>query len=108
MYSSHSGNCQNFSWFNLPWSIIFLISESAFVFPITTVYNPNASSYTNLLQQILYNIYGIDGKNTNYTDIFYDITIGRDGVYTSNEGFDIPTGLGVFDCEKLSNYIAGL
>lgn len=75
---------------------------------ITTVYNPNASSYTNLLQQILYNIYGIDGKNTNYTDIFYDITIGRDGIYTSEEGFDIPTGLGVFDCEKLSNYIAGL
>jgi len=77
---------------------------------ITTVYKISVPppSYTNLLQQILYNIYGIDGKNTNYTDIFYDITIGRDGVYTSNEGFDIPTGLGVFDCEKLSNYIANL
>lgn len=77
---------------------------------ITTVYRTSdpPPSYTNLLQQILYNIYGTDGKNPNYTDIFYDITIGRDGIYTSNEGFDIPTGLGVFDCEKLSNYIANL
>lgn len=73
---------------------------------ITTVYP--LPSYTNLLQQILYNIYGTDGKNPNYIDIFYDITIGRDGVYMSNDGFDIPTGLGVFDCEKLSNYIANL
>jgi SAM-dependent methyltransferase len=70
------------------------------VLPIPYEYTPAKSI---LLQQIIYDMYV--NHQIDYKNIFYDITIGRDGIYTTNEGFDIPTGLGVFDCEKLSNYI---
>lgn len=70
-----------------------------------TTYYKGGTRQTNLLQNILYSTYGSNGSNPTYSNNFYDVKAGRDGKYTSGGGFDMPTGLGVQNCDNLTKTI---
>jgi subtilase family serine protease len=63
--------------------------------------NKRKSTYTSLqnrsntIQPLLYN-------KDNY-NCFFDITEGKSGQYVATEGYDIPSGLGSFNCARLIN-----
>jgi subtilase family serine protease len=66
--------------------------------PVTTSYT---KTQKNLLQNLLYkNIYV---NKSLYSSNFYDVTKGTDGKYTTSEGFDVSTGLGVQKCSVFTN-----
>ena len=79
---------------------------TAYSQPPTIPSQTNVPPPTNLLQTCLYNnIYGNSNKSV-YTSNFYDIPAGgMDGMYSSNVGFDIPTGLGVPNCTAFASSI---
>jgi len=56
------------------------------------------STKVNLLQNYLY-------KNLLYSQKFYDVSSGVDGIYTAGSGVDVPTGLGVPQITFISNDI---
>lgn len=66
----------------------------------------NLTSVTNVLsnsiklQPFLYN-------NLN-KNIFYDIVTGKDGIYSATHGFDLASGLGVINCQRLINKIGNI
>jgi len=68
---------------------------------ITTAYSYYKSnpSTTTLLQNLLYD-------STKYANLFYDIKIGKDGIYSALPNYDIATGLGVLSCKALQNELA--
>jgi subtilase family serine protease len=63
---------------------------------ITTAYTV---TNTNLVQKILYN-------PKLYSTNFYDITRGKDGIYTAGSGVDVATGLGAPNCNTLCSNIS--
>jgi subtilase family serine protease len=68
------------------------------------LYNSNPNSQYGI-QNILYNIYGSD-KNM-YNSLFYDVTQGTSGNYTTMKGYDLPCGLGSPKIEAFVPYLVG-
>ena len=68
-----------------------------------TLFNSNPNSSYGI-QNIIYNIYGSD-KNL-YSKLFYDVTQGTSGNYSTMKGYDIPTGLGSPKIETFVPYLA--
>ena len=69
-----------------------------------TLYNSNPNS-PNGIQNILYNIYGSDKNMYNY--LFYDVTQGTSGNYSTMKGYDLPCGLGSPKIETFVPYLVG-
>ena len=81
---------------------------------LTTVYSQNvlatsAPNYVppvNNIQNYLYKT--ILTNSTKYSNDFYDVTIGVDGIYSAISGYDICTGIGTPNGAQLCNDLFNL
>lgn len=66
--------------------------------------NKNCLSTNSTLSSCIQKIMYIDIYKNNkelYSECFYDIKKGENGIFTANDGFDLCTGLGSFNADKL-------
>ena len=56
------------------------------------------------IHQILYNL----SISKDYSTYFYDVKQGTNSIYKAGIGYDIATGCGVLQADKICNYLTNL
>ena len=74
--------------------------------PLTTNITYTKGEIHNYLYQIIYKNKTIYTNVNSYAGNFYDVTIGKNGIYSANLGYDVASGLGSLNANIICNSLA--
>ncbi len=74
--------------------------------PLTTNITYTKGEVHNFIYKTIYSNKGIYTSTNPYSGNFYDITIGKNGIYNANLGYDVASGLGSLNANIICNSLA--